>query len=85
MRTCSPEAASSSRFSIVSSKSIVSETSLRRNAGSTRKVTVIKRPVLPRPHREAMKRSGFSVREHWRSVPSAKRRRRANTCVEITP
>jgi len=85
MRTCSPEPARSSKFSIISSKSIVSPTSLRQNAGSTCKVTVIKRPVLPRLHREAIKRSEFSVREHRSTVPSAKSRVRANTCFEITP
>lgn len=85
MRTCSPELASSSRFSIASSNPIVSETSFRWNAGSTCKVTEIRRPVLPRPQRDAMKRSGYSVREHLTILPSVKSRLRASTCVEITP
>ena len=85
IRTCSPDAARSSRSSIVSSMPIVSQTSLRWNAGSTCRVTEMRRPVLPRPQREAMKRSGFTVREHRTSLPSAKSRPRARTWVEITP
>ena len=85
MRTCSPDAARSSRSSIVSSMPIVSQTSLRWNEGSTCKVTEMRRPVLPRPQREAVKRSGFTVWEHSTSVPFAKSRPRARTWVEITP
>lgn len=84
-RVCSPELTRWSKSSINESKSIVSCSSFRRNAGSTCILMDRIKPVDPRPHSDALNSSVRLVLEQVTMDLSASISSSSSTIVDKTP